>query len=230
MAAAVNGAPAGSPSPAACDAFFATCTRVSQPPLLPELRLHLATEITPLWEAVERFVGREGTDPPFWAFCWAGGQALARWVLDHPDVVVGRRVLDVGCGGGVAAIAAARAGAAAVTANDIDPLALAMVARNAASNGVQIETVGVDLLSSPVSRDWDVVLVGDLCYEAATSVRLADWLRHYAAGGAVVLMGDPGRKYQPSTGLEALAHYDVPTTRELEDRAVRETVVWRVLP
>lgn len=218
------------PSAAACEAFFATCTQPSALPFLPELRLHLATEITPLWEAVERFVGREGTDPPFWAFCWAGGQALARWILDHPEAVAGRRVLDVGCGGGVAAIAAARAGAAEVLANDIAPLALAMLARNASLNEVQVEVIGDDLLSSTPSREWDVILVGDLCYEPGTSVRLAGWLRQRAAAGTLVLLGDPGRKYQPSTGLEAVARYDVPTTRELEDRVVRPTVVWQIRP
>ena len=136
--------------------------------------------------------------------------------------------MDLGCGGGVAAIAAARAGAAAVAANDVDPLALAMVVRNARLNRVQITTIANDLLDAPPVEPWDVILVGDLCYTAATARRLMAWLQGRAAEGGLVLLGDPGRKYRPDAGLDALISYTVPTTVELEDRDVRETVVWRV--
>lgn len=203
-------------------------TNVGHPPLVPEIALRLATKITPIWEAVERAALRQGTEPPFWAFCWAGGQALARWVLDHRTVVAGRRVLDLGCGGGVAGIAAARAGAATVTANDIDPLALAMVRRNARLNRVTPELVVADLLGTVPKVPWHVILVGDLCYTAATAARLVTWLGQRASEGHMVLLGDPGRKYRPTTGLEEVARYDVPTSQELEDRTIRETVVWRV--
>ena len=203
-------------------------TRVDHPPLVPELSLRLASAITPVWEAVERALGRQGTEPPFWAFCWAGGQALARWVLDHRATIVGRRVLDLGCGGGVAALAAARAGAALVAANDIDPLALTMVTRNARLNRATITLLEGDLLDAPPAEPWDIILVGDLCYSATTSQRLITWLQRRAADGSTVLLGDPGRKYLPSAGLTEVAHYAVPTSRELEDQVVRETVVWRV--
>jgi predicted nicotinamide N-methyase len=204
-------------------------THIGHPPLVPEIALRLAVAITPVWEAVEKALGREGTEPPFWAFCWAGGQALARWVLDHADQVRGRRVLDLGCGGGVAGIAAARAGAATVTANDVDPLALAMVVRNARLNRVQLELLSGDLLDAAPRERWDVILVGDLCYTATTARRVIDWLQRRAGDGCRVLLGDPGRAYRPDHGLEQLATYSVPTTRELEDRTVRETAVWQVL-
>ena len=218
-------------TPAVCDPveeMMTRYTRLGHPPLVPEITLRLASAITPVWEAVERDLGREGTEPPFWAFCWAGGQALARWVLDHRDQIQGRRVLDLGCGGGVAAIAAARAAAAVVTANDIDPLALAMVVRNARLNRVQVELLAGDLLDAPPRAPWDVILVGDLCYTATTARRVIDWLRQRVGDGCRVLLGDPGRAYRPESGLDLVTSYRVPTTRELEDRTERETAVWQV--
>lgn len=208
--------------------FVRRHTAVASPPLVPELRLHLATEITPIWEASEDWLAETGIAPPYWAFCWPGGQALARHVLDAPEIVAGRRVLDFAAGCGVAAIAAARAGAEAV-ANDIDALACAAVAENARLNGVTVGLEARDLVAAGPGA-WDVVLAGDVCYERPMAERAFAWLRALADGGAMVLLGDPGRAYRPEAGLEAVAEYAVPTSLELEDREVRETTVWRVVP
>ncbi len=207
--------------------FVHANTAIATPPLVPEIRLHLATEITPIWQASEDTLARGQVPPPFWAFPWAGGQALARHVLDHRDIVAGKRVLDFGAGSGLAAIAAARAGAARVTAAEIDDFAAAAVALNADLNGVVVEVETADLIGTSV-RSWDVVLVGDMCYEQPLADRLTAWLRMLARDGIMVLLGDPGRSYVPRSGLTALARYTVATSRELEDRESREGVVWRV--
>jgi len=207
--------------------FVHANTAIATPPLVPEIRLHLATEITPIWQASEDSLARGNVPPPFWAFPWAGGQALARHVLDHRDIVAGKRVLDFGAGSGLAAIAAARAGAARVTAAEIDDFAAAAVALNADLNGVVVEVETADLIGTSV-RSWDVVLVGDMCYEQPLADRLTAWLRMLARDGIMVLLGDPGRSYVPRSGLTALARYTVATSRELEDRESREGVVWRV--
>jgi predicted nicotinamide N-methyase len=208
-------------------AFIRANTAIAAPPLVPEIRLHLATEITPIWQASEDSLARGNVPPPFWAFPWAGGQALARHVLDHRDIVAGRRVLDFGAGSGLVAIAAARAGAARVTAAEIDDFAAAAVVLNAVLNDVTVEVETADLIGA-AGGSWHVVLVGDMCYEQPLADRLTTWLRVLAGDGITVLLGDPGRSYVPTTGLTALARYTVATSRELEDRESREGVVWRV--
>jgi predicted nicotinamide N-methyase len=211
------------------DAFIRGNTAVAAPPLVPEIRLHLATEITPIWQATEESLARFGTPPPFWAFAWAGGQALARYMLDHPETVAGRTVLDVASGSGMVAIAAAMAGARSVTASDIDHFAAAAMALNAALNGVTINVDTRDLLDRGPAG-WDVVTAGDVCYEEPMSSRMIALLRRIAARGRLALLGDPGRAYLPREGLVELARYTVPVSRELEDREAREGAVYRVLP
>lgn len=207
--------------------FIRANTVIATPPLVPEIRLHLASEITPIWQASEETLARGNVPPPFWAFPWAGGQALARYVLDHRDAVAGRRVLDFGAGSGLVAIAAAQAGAAIVTAAEIDDFAAAAIALNAALNGVAVAVETADLIATD-GGSWQVVLVGDMCYEQPLADRLTAWLRALAGQGTLVLLGDPGRSYLPTTGLTAVARYTVATTRELEDRDSRDGVVWRV--
>jgi predicted nicotinamide N-methyase len=208
--------------------FVVAQTVVASPPLVPEIQLHLATLVTPLWEATEADLARTGLPPPYWAFAWPGGQALARYILDHPEVVRGRRVLDFAAGCGIGAIAAARAGAAHVVAAEIDAYACAALRLNAALNGTVIDTVERDLTAE--TGVWDVVLGGDVCYERPMAERAIPWLRSLAGAGALVLLGDPGRAYLPASGLEDLKHYTVPTTLDLEDRTTRETRVLRLLP
>ncbi len=209
--------------------FVRRNTRVARPPLVPEIALYLASEITPIWHATEESLARKAVPPPFWAFAWAGGQALARYLLDHPAVVAGRQVLDFGAGSGLVAIAAAKAGAVAVTAAEIDPFAAAAIALNAALNGVAIAVVTADPIDGPAAF-WPVVTAGDICYEQSMAGRAIAWLRRRAAEGSLVLLGDPGRAYLPRSGLVERARYQVPTSRELEDRDMREAVVWQVLP
>lgn len=197
-----------------------------RPPLVPELILHLASEIVPIWRKTEEELAAEGVPPPFWAFAWAGGQALARHVLDNPAIVRGLSVLDFASGSGLVAIASKKAGATSVVASEIDAFAISAIALNARVNEVEIDCVHEDL----VGRDdgWDIVLAGDICYERDMSERVFDWLRRLHTRGATVLIGDPKRNYLPKTGLVEVAVYDVQTTRELEDRDVRRTKVWRV--
>jgi predicted nicotinamide N-methyase len=201
---------------------------VAAPSLLPEFGIYLATEITPIWQASEDLLAAGNVPPPYWAFAWAGGQALARHLLDNPSLVAGKRVLDFGAGSGIVAIAAARAGAAQVTAVEIDPFAVAAITLNAALNGAEITVELADVIGR-AGAGWDVVLVGDMCYEQPLARRLTDWLRALVVEGVTVLLGDPGRNYAPVSGLVELARYTVPTSRELEDRETREGVVWRVL-
>ena len=208
--------------------FIRANTAVAAPPLLPELRLHLATEITPLWQATEAELATGALPPPYWAFAWAGGQALARHLLDHPALVVGKRVLDFGAGSGLVAIAAATCGAARVTAAEIDPFACAAIALNAALNGVALAIESRDVLDGAPAAE--IILAGDMCYERPLAERLARWLRRAAAEGALVLLGDPGRAYLPKEGLSEIARYTVPTPLELEDRTSRAAVVWRLEP
>ncbi len=209
------------------EAFIRANTQLLAPPHTPEIRLHLATELVPIWQKTEEELAAIGVPPPFWAFAWAGGQALARYLLDHGDSVRGRRVLDFASGSGLSAIAAAKAGARHVLATEIDPFAIAAIGLNAAVNGVAVEAT----LEDVIGRDegWDTVLAGDVCYEREMSARVFAWLRQLAARGALVLMGDPGRNYLPSSNLVEIAVYDVQTTRELEDREVRRTKVWQIL-
>jgi len=209
--------------------FVRRNTEVKRPPLVPEIALHLATEVTPIWQATEESLSRGAVPPPFWAFAWAGGQALARYLLDNPEVVRGREVLDIGSGSGIVAIAAAKAGAARVVAADIDPFAAAAIAMNAPLNGVAVAIESRDLLDR-AAAGWGVALAGDICYEEPMSSRAIALLRRIAARGRTALLGDPGRAYLPREGLVELARYAVPTSREIEDREAREGVVWQVLP
>jgi predicted nicotinamide N-methyase len=210
------------------EAFVVAHTAIAHPALVPEIPLYLATEITPIWQATEAWLGEQGIEPPFWAFAWPGSQALARWVLDERSRVAGRRVLDFAAGGGLAAIAAARAGAALVEAAEIDPLAHAATRLNARLNGVSVLEAPGDVVGTP--NRWDTVLAGDVCYEAPMTRHILPWLRSLAAAGAEVILADPGRAYVPSEGLAPVARFRVPVTRELEDRDEREVVLSRLLP
>lgn len=209
-------------------AFIRANTALHEPPLIPEVRLHLASEIVPIWQMTEEELERSGLPPPFWAFAWAGGQALARYILDHPEIVRGRRVLDFGSGSGLIAIAAMKAGARSVLAADIDRFAAAAIALNAEVNEVSV-VVTTDDLVGVANPGWDVVLIGDMCYERPLAERIETWVHTLIEGGAVALIGDPGRTYLPKSGLEKLISYAVKTTRELEDTDVRNTSVWLVL-
>ena len=206
-------------------AFILANTSLMRPPHVPEIRLHLASEAHDLWLKTEEELQEIGLPPPFWAFAWAGGQGLARYVLDHPEMVEGRRVLDFATGSGLVAIAAMMAGAAQVAGADIDPFAGEAVRLNAAENGVPVDFQGENL----IGRDdgWDVVLAGDVFYDADFSAALVPWLSRLAARGALVLAGDPGRAYRPKDRLDCLATYEVPVTRALEDSEVKRTTVWR---
>jgi len=206
-------------------AFILENTRLQAPPHTPELRLHLADEITPIWKLTEEALAEIGLPPPFWAFAWAGGQALARYILDNPAIVAGKRVIDFASGSGLVAIAAMRAGATEVLAADIDVFCEAAIGLNAAANGVEAGFTEVDLLGAPPPAA-DVILAGDICYERPMAQAVMAWLAQGRAAGATVLIGDPGRTYFPKEGLVKLAEYQVPTTRELEDMAVKRTSVW----
>ncbi len=208
--------------------FVAANTVMQEAPLVPEIRLHLASEVVPLWQATEEALSEMGLPPPFWAFAWAGGQALARYLIDHPDLVQGRRVLDFASGCGIAAIAAARCEATVVEASEIDGFALAALQLNAQANAVEVCARDEDLVGQ--DDGWDVVLAGDICYERALSERVFAWLQALSARGATVLIGDPGRTYLPKSGLQRLIAYSVKTSRELEDSDVRNAVVWCVNP
>lgn len=210
--------------PARDDAAFVLAqTRPGFAPLVPEVSLHLATEITPIWQATEAWCDTHNVVPPFWAFAWPGGQALARHILDHPASVAGRRVLDFAAGCGIAAIACALAGAASVEAAEVDPLARAALALNAAANGVSFILPIEDLVGTACR--WDLILCGDVCYEAAMTNHILPWLRRTAGQGEVWL-ADPGRAYLPRNGVRAFASYTVPTSPELEDRTEREVVLY----
>ncbi len=210
-------------------AFIRANTAVGRPPLVPEIRLWLADEAIALWQAGEAELEASGLPPPFWAFAWAGGQALARYLLDHPQEAVGKRVLDFAAGSGLQAIAAAKAGAAAVEASEVDPFATAAIGLNAELNGVQVAVIEGDMTATEPS-DWDLVLVGDVFYERDLALRTEPWLRRLAAEGVTVLVGDPGRGFLPKAGLERILAYAVKTDRALEDTDVRNAVVWRLLP
>jgi len=206
-------------------AFIRAETRLLPVPHAPELVLHVADEATELWQKTEEELGRIGLPPPFWAFAWAGGQALARYILDHPEAVRGRRVLDFASGSGLVAIAAMRAGAAHVTACDIDPFAIAAIGLNAKANGVTVTPVQADLVGQ--DQGWDTVLAGDICYERDLAARVTEWLFGLSRRGATVLIGDPGRSYLPESRLERLALYEVPVTRTLEDAEIKRSSIWR---
>ena len=207
-------------------AFVSANTALMSPPLVPEIVLYLADEALPLWSRTEEELDNAGAPPPFWAFAWAGGQALARYILDNPHVVSGRRVLDLGAGGAIAAIAAAKAGASYVMASEVDEFALSAIALNAAANGVSIVTLPGDILDESIEAN--VVLAGDMFYERSLAERTLEFLRRAAADGAEVLIGDPARTYLPKEGLDPVAEYAVATPRALEDADVKRTTVWRL--
>jgi len=214
-------------------AFIRASTTLQAPPIVPEVQLHLASEVMELWGETEALSaalasGVVNLPPPYWAFAWPGGQALARYILDHREEVADKSVLDFGAGSGLVAIAAAKAGAAPVIAAETDSLALAAIELNAAANGVFVEPVGNDLIGT--NGRWDTILAGDMCYERPLAERLLVWLRALAGEGARVLIGDPGRNYFPTGGVTRLATYAVPTSRDLEDREIRETSVYALLP
>ncbi len=206
-------------------AFILANTRLQRPPHTPEIALHLADEITPIWRLTEERLGELGLDPPFWAFAWAGGQALARYVMDHPETVAGKRVLDFASGSGLVGIAAMKAGAMSVLAADIDPFCADAIALNAEVNGVSIAFSAQNLLDGDPA-DVEVILAGDISYERPVAERVRGWLAAARERGVSVLLGDPRRSYFSTEGLVPLAEYEVETTRELEDFAVKRTGVW----
>jgi predicted nicotinamide N-methyase len=207
------------------ETFIRENTALQAVPHAPEIRLYVADEITPIWKMTEVSRGSMGIAPPFWAFAWAGGQALARYVLDHPETVAGKVVLDFAAGSGLVAIAAMKAGAARTLACDIDPICRAAIAVNAEANGVIVSSTIADLLDHPPPA-VDVILAGDICYEKVLTGRLLTWLQAAHAAGVRVMIGDPGRTYFPKSGLMKLAEYEVKTTRELEDFEIKRTGVW----
>jgi predicted nicotinamide N-methyase len=209
------------------EAFIRANTRPLAPPLVPEILLHLAEESLPIWQKTEEQLGEMNVPPPYWAFAWAGGQALARYTLDNPSLLAGKRVLDLGSGSGLTAIAAMRAGAASVLAADIDRMALAAIHLNAALNGVEVATTDEDLLAQP-PEPYDVVLVGDLFYERTLADLVLRFIDAAVAEGALVLIGDPQRNYFPKGRFASAAEYRVPVTRELEDAEIKRTCVWRL--
>jgi predicted nicotinamide N-methyase len=208
------------------DALLREYTRLAPPALVPEIRLHLAIEATPLWQAIEEQYGM-APDAPWWAFAWPGGLALARHVLDQPALVAGRRVFVLAAGSGVEAIACAKAGATEVVACDTDAMARHAIARNAAANGVALEVVGDDPLDGPPPAS-DLLLAGDVCYERAMAERALRWLRLSARAGVETWLADPDRPYLQKRGLARVAMHVVPTGLEIEGRARRETTIWRV--
>lgn len=207
--------------------FVRAHTVPGQAPLVPEITLHLASQITPIWLATEAWLAERNIEPPFWAFAWPGGIATARMILDEPGLVRGLRVLDFAAGCGIAAIAAAKAGAAEVEAAEIDPLAVAVIGLNAALNDVAVVPLLADVVGAACR--WDVILAGDVCYEAPMTAHILPWLREMAGQGVRVLLADPGRAYLPRDGLRPLRVVEVPTTRELEDRERRVVTVAELL-
>ncbi|WP_105404576.1 methyltransferase [Neorhizobium sp. T7_12] len=205
--------------------FILENTVLMSPPHVPEIRLHLASEAHDLWLKTEEDLEKIGLPPPFWAFAWAGGQGLARYILDHPETVAGKEVLDFASGSGLVAIAARLAGAADVLAADIDPWAASAMALNAAENGVAMRTTADDQIGKAVEAN--VILAGDVFYDRDFAAALIPWLTRLAGEGKLVLVGDPGRSYLPKDRLKSLAVYQVPVTRALEDSEVKMTTVWR---
>jgi predicted nicotinamide N-methyase len=213
------------PSIAARQAFIKAQTSIQDVPGLP-LRLYQASEVTPLWLMTEEDLARERLSPPFWAFPWAGGQALARYILDNPAIVADKRVVDIACGSGLVGIAAARAGAAHVLANDIDPYCEAAVALNGELNAVAVTFHGGDLLSG-ATPEADVFLAGDICYEKPMADAMLTFFRRLGAECSVYI-GDPHRSYFPREGLRRCADYDIITTGDIEDQALKPTAVWKL--
>ncbi len=206
--------------------FIRKNTSILSPPLVPEVKLHLAYEALPIWQKTEEQLGEIGLPPPFWAFAWAGGQALARYILDNPEIVRGKRVIDIASGSGLVAIAAMKAGANSVLAADIDNFSVAAIELNAALNKVHLNITAEDLLSN-TTPDVDVILVGDLFYEKGVAERCLAWL--HQAQNVEILIGDPGRSYLPKSALTKIAEYSVPVSRDLEDSEIKQTSVWKLI-
>jgi predicted nicotinamide N-methyase len=211
------------------ESFIRAQTARVHAPLVPEIALHLAGDPIDLWGETEAFeAGSVLRPPPYWAFAWPGGQALARYILDHPSQVSGKTVLDFGSGSGLVAIAAAKAGAYCACASEIDPLAITAIELNALANGVFIEPLENDIIGA--GARWDAVLAGDMWYERTLAGRLTEWLKAMVNAGVRVLVGDPGRNYFPSSvpglSMMRLATYTVPTSRDVEDKESRETSVY----
>jgi predicted nicotinamide N-methyase len=209
--------------------FVRENTVPAQAPLVPEITLHLASEVTPLWHATEETMAQNGLPPPYWAFAWPGGQTFARLLLDRPELARGRKVLDFASGCGIAAIAAAKSGAARIIATEIDSFAVAALNLNAALNAVTFEIMEGDVLAEPPAA-WDLILAGDVCYERPMAERMLAWLDKAVANGAEVLIADPGRAYLPKSGLVEIARHDVPTSLDLENRKIMTTVIYRYAP
>ncbi len=205
--------------------FVLANTSLQAPPHVPEIRLHLADEAHDLWQKTEDELEEIGLPPPFWAFAWAGGQGLARYLLDHPDLLRGKRVVDFATGSGLAAIAACQAGAGSVLAADIDPWAAEAVRLNSSANGVEVSFTQRNLIGTAL--DADILCAGDVFYDRDFADALMPWFQHLTKDGVTVLVGDPGRTYLPRDRLEPLAVYEVPVTRVLEDAEVKKTTVWR---
>jgi predicted nicotinamide N-methyase len=204
--------------------FIRENTSILMPPLVPEIKLHLAHEALPIWQKTEDELGEIGLPPPFWAFAWAGGQALARYILDNPKIVRGQSVVDIASGSGLVGIAAMKAGAASVLAADIDQFSMAAIDLNATLNSVEISRTNDDLLVNPPPH-VDVILVGDLFYEKSVAEKCFAWLQQ---SNAQILIGDPGRSYLPKSKLTQIASYAVPVSRDLEDAEIKQTAVWRL--
>jgi predicted nicotinamide N-methyase len=213
-------------APAEAESFILANTSLTAPPHVPEIRLHLADEAHDLWLKTEDELAAIGLPPPFWAFAWAGGQGLARYILDHPETVRDRRVLDFASGSGLVAIAARIAGARDILAADIDPFCEAAVRLNARANGIALKFTGADVIGT--DGGWDIVLAGDVFYDRPFAERLVPWFSNLHLRGAEILVGDPGRSYLPKDRMQPLAVYQVPVTRALEDAEVKKTTVWRV--
>lgn len=216
-------------TPETARGFILANTALACPSMVPEIKLYLASEITPIWRATEASLQRQGVDPPYWAFAWPGGQALARYILDHRAKFAGARVADFAAGSGLAAIAAAIGGARQAIAGDIDEMACQAINLNAAANHAAVTADAGDWLDGP----WrfappDYIMAGDVCYEQPLAGRAFAWLRARAAEGVIVLLGDPGRHYLPRQGLREIARYDIPTSLQLENRGMKETVLWQV--
>ncbi|WP_448954153.1 class I SAM-dependent methyltransferase [Labrys neptuniae] len=205
--------------------FIIANTRPLAVPHAPEISLYLADEVTPLWLKTEEELGEMGLPPPFWAFAWAGGQALARYILDHPEHVAGRRVLDFASGSGLVAIASMKAGAAQARAADIDAFAIEAIGLNAELNGVAIEALSENVLGR-YDCPADVILAGDIFYDREIAAEVLVWLQGWRERGATILVGDPGRTYLPKDDLSLLATYQVPVSRDLEDLEIKKTSVW----
>ncbi len=207
--------------------FIRTHTTCLEVPLCPEIMLYQSHDALSIWQSAEDRAGKQ-VPPPYWAFCWPGGQALTRYLLDTPEVVRGKKVLDFAAGSGLTAIGAVRAGAASVQAAEIDPLAISAIRLNGATNNVQVGLLEDDIVGQ-TDAGWDVVVAGDVCYERPMAERVFSWFSLLVAQGVTVLLADPGRSYLPKHGLKRLAEYTVPTSLDLEDRLFRETAVFQVL-